>query len=613
MGRGYTYGSTFSGLEMAYQALEPIGFDCQFVADIEAFPCGIMAHRIGATAPKRVLDPETLPTEKLRKEWRNNNREIERMVARGEFGDRIVNYGDFSQITADELPVVDLLVGGPPCQDFSNAGKRAGLDGHRGALTLSYVELVHALFATKSLRAALYENVIGLLTDKSNAFGCFLGALVGHDAPIVSPHGKGRWTDAGMVDGPIARAAWRVLDAQHFRLAQRRRRLFVVICPRGGADPARILFEPEGVLGPAAPGGSSTEDAAQDAAPGAAMGRTSPGSEHIGRRDRLAFGGNNTGGPIDLATAQTAQTAHGGPHGRLDFASETFVVEPVEVAPTIAGGGRGGRGGYSLDDIPLTPVPLAFAVAGHGGYAEHAEHAEHAGTLRANGGDVGAGSETIVAYPAATAATIDANYGRLQGVSGQDCGHGHSHLVPIAFNSRENLVSSTKVFGALGASHPQAQAQAVAYVPELSPTLKADGHDGSEDGSGRRALVVHSEAVAFSVRGRDGEAQIEPEAGHLAPALRTGNGGSSKSFVATVHDAIRWAVRRLMPTECETLQGSAKNWTRIPWRGRPAEECPDGPRYKAIGNSFPMPVIRWLGVRIKAEFERIDSINQAAA
>ena len=58
------------------------------------------------------------------------------------------------------------------------------------------------------------------------------------------------------------------------------------------------------------------------------------------------------------------------------------------------------------------------------------------------------------------------------------------------------------------------------------------------------------------------------------------------------------AVRRLTPMECERLQGFPDGWTRIPYRGKPAEECPDGPRYKAIGNSMAVPVMRWIGERI---------------
>lgn len=62
-------------------------------------------------------------------------------------------------------------------------------------------------------------------------------------------------------------------------------------------------------------------------------------------------------------------------------------------------------------------------------------------------------------------------------------------------------------------------------------------------------------------------------------------------------------VRRLTPLECERLQGFPDNHTRIPWRGKPEEGCPDGPRYKAIGNSMAVPVMRWIGERIQLSEE----------
>ena len=63
------------------------------------------------------------------------------------------------------------------------------------------------------------------------------------------------------------------------------------------------------------------------------------------------------------------------------------------------------------------------------------------------------------------------------------------------------------------------------------------------------------------------------------------------------------AVRKLMPVECERLQGFPDNWSQIPYRGKPAEQCPDAPRYRAIGNSWAVPVVRWIGHRIQKELE----------
>jgi DNA (cytosine-5)-methyltransferase 1 len=146
--------------------------------------------------------------------------------------------GDFLARAA-HLGPLQVLVGGPPCQAFSIAGKRGGLDDPRGALSLRWVELIHAIEPDFTVT----ENVPGWLSHERNAFGCFLGALAGADAPLQPPPGRG-WPCAGMVAGPLQRACWRVLDAQYFGLAQRRERVFVVSSSRAWADPAEILFEP---------------------------------------------------------------------------------------------------------------------------------------------------------------------------------------------------------------------------------------------------------------------------------------------------------------------------------------------------------------------------------
>lgn len=98
--------------------------------------------------------------------------------------------------------------------------------------------------------------------------------------------------------------------------------------------------------------------------------------------------------------------------------------------------------------------------------------------------------------------------------------------------------------------------------------------------------------MAFDLRGREGGAM--PEGPHDTANLRAASGGSSRSYIAQP-----WAVRRLTPTECARLQGFPDDHTRIPWRGKPAEDCPDGPQYKAYGNSMAVPVIRWIMDRIR--------------
>lgn len=208
------YGSVCSGIEAASVAFEPLGFAPAWFAEIEPFPSAVLEHH-----------------------WPH-----------------VPNLGDMTtiadRIAAGEIAAPDVLVGGTPCQAFSVAGARKGLADERGQLTISYGELADAIDDTriaagKQPSIIVWENVPGVLSSKDNAFGAFLGLLSGEDCELVPPGGK--WTNAGYVSGPKRAIAWRVLDAQYFGVAQRRRRVFVVASARTDFDPAKVLFEREGV------------------------------------------------------------------------------------------------------------------------------------------------------------------------------------------------------------------------------------------------------------------------------------------------------------------------------------------------------------------------------
>lgn len=183
----------------------------------------------------------------------------------------VPNLGDMTKIDGTQYRGTDVLVGGTPCQAYSVAGLRQGLADPRGNLTLTFAKLVHEM----QPRVVLWENVPGVLTSDDNAFGCFLSALCGNDEPAIpesepteqecnynakTPTTKrkhyrwskrtGRfvpkWPATGYVAGPDRICAWRVLDAQFFGVAQRRRRVFLVsVDTRSGLCPGKILFEPE--------------------------------------------------------------------------------------------------------------------------------------------------------------------------------------------------------------------------------------------------------------------------------------------------------------------------------------------------------------------------------
>ena len=232
------------------------------------------------------------------------------------------NYGDFTKIQTQGLESTDLLMGGTPCQSFSIAGKRAGLDDPRGNLAIEFVRLAQRLRP----RWVVWENVQGVLSSEEGwDFGTVLGALaqVGYGF------------------------AYRVLDAQFDALAQRRERVFVVGYLGDWRPPAAVLFERESLRRDTAPGRKAWEKVARTTRNGstgsfqntgqgwwtesdiaAGIRTASGGGTMEGNVIATAFGGNNTTGPIDVATACRSKGGTG--HG--DFESETFIVAPLTSA-----------------------------------------------------------------------------------------------------------------------------------------------------------------------------------------------------------------------------------------------------------------------------------------
>ena len=222
------YGSLCSGIEAASVAWEPLGWQPAWFAEIEPFPCAVLAHH-----------------------WPH-----------------VPNHGDMTQLVGKilngSIEAPDVLVGGTPCQAFSVAGLRGSLDDERGNLTLVLIRILDAIDFIRARNGQppcilVWENVPGVLSTKDNAFGCFLGGLAGEDMPLVPVWQK--WANAGCVLGHKRRIAWRILDAQYFGVPQRRRRVFLV-ASAGSASPAEILFERQGEAGNFGAGAETREDPA---------------------------------------------------------------------------------------------------------------------------------------------------------------------------------------------------------------------------------------------------------------------------------------------------------------------------------------------------------------
>lgn len=558
------FASMCSGIEAASVAWESLGFEAKWFAEIEPFPSAVLAHR----------HPQV-----------PNHGDMTKLVGR---------------ILSGAIPGPPVFIAGTPCQAFSVAGMREGLVDPRGALTIKYVEILDAADYVRTANGedecvGVWENVPGVLSDKENAFGCFLGALVGESQELQPPGGK--WKDAGCVYGPTRTVAWRVLDAQYFGLAQRRRRVFVVASARAGFDPAAVLFEREGVRRDHPPRRGEGQDLAGHAPFGPALqcgcgylfglslgqwgcpnceGDEGPAVEVLAGVP--AFGGENQGGSLFQAGALTAHGA------RNDFASETFCVAPTLAGTLQANGKAAGSATQQDAEAGLLVV--------HGTQDPDVVQ-DCAHTLGRNHGQ-----ENAVFDPN----QITSKTNRSQPTPGLCHTLPASSQAPIAFSCKDYGADAGDVAPTLramghGTSHANAGGQvAVCITGEITHTLKAEGFDASEDGTGRgQPIVAHAiQAGALRTNPASGPDGVGVQADHAYTL-------EARSEVQAVQ--VESAVRRLTPRECERLQGFPDDYTLIPWRGKPAEECPDGPRYKAIGNSKAIPVVRWIGKRLLQQLQ----------
>ena len=389
------YLSVCSGIEAASVAWQPLGWEAVGFSEIEKFPSQVLAHHY----------PD------------------------------VPNFGDMTKYKEWNLDTVNLLVGGTPCQSFSVAGLRKGLEDPRGNLMLTYCGLLD-WFRPQWF---VWENVPGVLSSNGGRdFGSFLGAL--------AELGYG--------------FAYRVLDAQYFGVAQRRRRVFVVGHFGDWRPAARALFESESLRGDSPPSREARK--------------------------------------------------------------ETSVFTPSSI-----GGYRSG-----------------------------------AGTLRASGGDLGGGSEHLIAQPVYEVHHQDARVKEVEGAcqtmtSRWGTGRGN---VPLTYGIPGNWIGRK----------PENGGNAVEPMNNIAPCLtKADQHGVAHP------MVVHGTQ--------------DPCVSDIAFAQGRNNGAENVI-------AHQMAVRKLSPVECERLQGFPDHYTDIKPNGK---ATPYSPRYKTLGNSMAVPVMVWIGQRIK--------------
>lgn len=482
--------------------------------------------------------------------------------------------GDITKINGAEIETVDVITGGSPCQDLSIAGKRAGLAGARSGLFMEQIRIVKEMRAHDKAngrtgdmvrpRFMVWENVPGAFSsNKGQDFAAVLEEIIRiaePEAPDIEVPEKGWNTWGGYHDEVGGRwsVAWRVHDAQHWGVPQRRRRISVV-ADFGGDTAGEILFERKSVPGNIAESGLSGEGFAEAAESGfnPAVARSltarADGSPCADRGPNIVCsphqGGCDGGGKGALVQEDKSGTL-GTSNDQTIFqncltqwdcqSKRIFGTEGA--SPTLQGGIGGGVNN-----------PAIFCMGTQQGGAE-VRSDDRAPTLTA-----------------------------AAGMSGNNQPNNRSTVGP------DKPCSALHTFGEVPAVCYQMQGFGDYREGDVASNCKQRDYKDSTD------LVVSSV-----------DCRNFTEGGEINGTLQAKESvGQSLNLQNTVRTGM--IVRRLTPMECERLQGFPDHWTDIgEWRDSKGKlrKPSDSPRYKALGNSIALPFWDFLAKRISAQYLR---------
>lgn len=516
----------------------------------------------------------------------------------------MIHLGDITKIHGDQIEPVDCITFGSPCQDLSIAGRRAGLAGERSGLFVEAVRIIKEMRkATNGMHPtfAIWENVPGAFSSNSGEdFRAVLEELARVEQPdtvIPRPPRGGRWSKAGAIAGAGWSLAWRLLDAQHWGVPQRRKRI-ALVADFGGQRASEILFERTGVSGHPDEGIPAWKEIA------GLTKNCSAGNDRV-----VAEGGRNAAYTLKIrsgcagggkgALVQTEKT------GTLSTLQDQTLFQPavaykvqvlndqgggkMDVSYDVVGTLRANAKGHDpivLDVLPFDTTQLTSPQNGsnpHWGDPCHplaaSAHTPSAVVKVFDARESGDGQivptitgdheSRITDY---TAIAVDLYNGAVTGNTA------------TAITCRSTAPNSgPKVIESYGIGNGQAHSS---VTKEKSGTLDTM-HDA------QAVAIEHAGCLTpWDVQSR----RIFFEYGKW-PALYSGEGGGH-GYVFT----LRWIVRRLTPMECERLQGYPDGWTDIgEWTDTKGKKhkAADSPRYKALGNSIALPQWFWIVQKMK--------------
>ncbi len=446
----------------------------------------------------------------------------------------VMHVGSVTELKGDEVPPVDIITFGSPCQNLSVAGNRKGLAGEESGLFLEAIRIIEEMReSTNGIYPAfiIWENVPGAFSSNDRQdFRTVLEKITKASVPMP----KSEWTRAGMVRGGEVDTAWRTFNAEHWGVPQRRRRIYLV-GDFGGQRAGEILFKPESLLGYPAQGVETEKEAAGNAGNGAYAEDT---------RGRAA-------GFVYRAGAKARGIGY-----------------QEEVAPTI-------KTDNSSAVIIETERFADVVLNDQGGDSITVEKKGVCPTLRAQShGNLPCVVKEVIGLDITHADDVIRTFENVAPALLQRMGTGGNQVPLIAETIKENVMpirseaSRLKESNGLGIGKPGGPA----------PTLTVnDIHSIFYEEKDKK----YYELQQF---GYYKESKVTETL--LANKEKRSSEGVVVSAIKQALRKVKYIIRRLTPRECERLQGYPDDWTR--W-GADGEEISDMARYRATGNSIAVP------------------------
>lgn len=481
------------------------------------------------------------------------------------------HYGDVSAQNGADLPPVDIITFGSPCQDMSVAGKRRGLDGERSSLFYQAVRIVKEMRCKtngKYPRFVVWENVQGAFSsNKGEDFRAVLSSMckIKREDYAVPELPNGKWDNAGCIMGEDFSLAWRLFDAQYWGVPQRRKRIYLVADLDGGSA-GKILFESEGVSGYTPQGFRSWQG-------------TAGGAEESVGASSLCL--NDQGGQrMDVTEDFTATLRAASNHPPLVFenhSQDTRYKGPLDVAQTVSS--TYGMGGNNQPFVLETPKTLKIRSGCEGGGKGALIQENKSATLSCNNdqtvfvpkcyGICSKDSNSMKSdnphsgfYEAETSRCLDANGGN------PSCNQGGMAVVAV----QGSMIGRAEKNGPQGSGIGEdvsftlntADRHAVAFSQEAydkyveNDTGSSLRASGGMYGGGSETLVYSTSKNSYHTEAEENLANTLVATDYKDPP--------------TVAEEPQYIIRRLTPTECARLQGFPDWWCDDLGTENPTEE-----------------------------------------